>query len=239
MLLSLKNEQIPCRVEKTSGRKMNMKFHPSESVLIIRTPTGKYDHQVKQFIEQNETWIVQQYQKLKGLYGQKDQFWENIKQGVLPYMGRPHKLVFQVGKQRWIKKEGESLIISVKPGEEAPQHQQSILFNSLKALATSYLKRRTHELAVKTNSDYNTVRVKNHRSKWGSCSNLRNINLNWLLIFLDESLIDYVIIHELMHLREMNHSPRYWKWVETYYPNYQKARAEVKKNQWLIGIFDN
>ena len=78
--------------------------------------------------------------------------------------------------------------------------------------------------------------MKDLSSKWGSCSSLQNINLNWQLIFLEESLIDYVIIHELMHLREMNHSPRFWNWVGKYYPDYKKARKLLKDRQWLIGI---
>nr|MBP6639188.1 M48 family metallopeptidase [Bacteroidia bacterium] len=80
--------------------------------------------------------------------------------------------------------------------------------------------------------------VKELKSKWGSCSTLRNINLNWQLVLLSEGLIDYVIVHELMHLHEMNHSPRFWNWVGKYFPDYKRAKAQLKEEQWMVGILN-
>ncbi|MBX3102987.1 MAG: M48 family metallopeptidase, partial [Bacteroidetes bacterium] len=74
---------------------------------------------------------------------------------------------------------------------------------------------------------------------WGSCSSKRNINLNWHLILMDKAVIDYVIIHELMHLREMNHSARFWAHVSTYFPDYRKAIAILKQEQWKIGLYED
>ncbi|MCX7175874.1 MAG: SprT family zinc-dependent metalloprotease [Proteobacteria bacterium] len=70
--------------------------------------------------------------------------------------------------------------------------------------------------------------LSNARTRWGSCSARSGIRLNWRLIHLPLPLIDYVVAHELAHLVEMNHSPRFWAVVESIYPDWQDARRELK-----------
>jgi len=76
---------------------------------------------------------------------------------------------------------------------------------------------------------FNQLRVKRLKTRWGSCSSLKNINLNIQLIHHPLSLIDYVIVHELAHLVHMNHSKRFWKLVAQYYPEYKSAHAQLAK----------
>lgn len=71
------------------------------------------------------------------------------------------------------------------------------------------------------------IRLKNNQSNWGSCSSKRNINLSSRLLFAPLDVLDYVIVHELAHLKEMNHSPRFWNIVRSVMPNYEE------KEQWL------
>lgn len=71
------------------------------------------------------------------------------------------------------------------------------------------------------------IRLKNNQSNWGSCSTKRNINLSSRLLFAPKDVLDYVIVHELAHLKEMNHSPRFWKIVRDVMPNYKE------KEDWL------
>lgn len=71
--------------------------------------------------------------------------------------------------------------------------------------------------------------VKNLKSRWGSCDSHRNIILSSLLITLDDSLIDYVICHELAHTKHMNHSKEFWLNVEMMIPDYKQRRKELKK----------
>ncbi|MBU0614296.1 M48 family metallopeptidase [Patescibacteria group bacterium] len=71
----------------------------------------------------------------------------------------------------------------------------------------------------------NTIRVKNHKTKWGSCSNKNNLNFNYKILFLPREMQDYIIVHELCHLKEMNHSKRFWELVERYLPDYREIRG--------------
>jgi predicted metal-dependent hydrolase len=75
---------------------------------------------------------------------------------------------------------------------------------------------------------YKRVAIRNQRRRWGSCSSLGNLNFNYRLIFLPSALCDYVIVHELCHLKQMNHGPRFWAEVEKVLPNYLELETELK-----------
>lgn len=76
---------------------------------------------------------------------------------------------------------------------------------------------------------YERVFIKNQKKVWGSCSSKKNLNFNYKLLFLKQELIDYVIVHELCHLQEMNHSKKFWNLVGTVLPDYSARRKELKK----------
>jgi predicted metal-dependent hydrolase len=78
------------------------------------------------------------------------------------------------------------------------------------------------------------VTVRNQRTRWGSCSRRGTISLNWRLIQTPPFVSDYIILHELMHLREMNHSPRFWRQVETVCPGYRTAEEWLKPHASLL-----
>lgn len=76
---------------------------------------------------------------------------------------------------------------------------------------------------------YNRIRVADQKTRWGSCSSRGTISYNWHLILLPENILDYVVVHELCHLLEMNHSPRFWSQVEKILPDYRERRNWLKK----------
>lgn len=95
---------------------------------------------------------------------------------------------------------------------------------------------RTWELAAVTGVEVKQVVVRNQRSRWGSCSANGTISLNWRLVQTPESVRDYIIYHELMHLREMNHSARFWARVEEVCPDWRNAEHWIKRNGSLVGL---
>lgn len=80
---------------------------------------------------------------------------------------------------------------------------------------------------------YNRINIKNQKTRWGSCSNKGNLNFNYKIALLPERLADYIIVHELCHLREFNHSKQFWSLVAQAMPDYTKIRAKLSKG----GIF--
>jgi len=88
---------------------------------------------------------------------------------------------------------------------------------------------RTKQLAGKFGFYYSMVKIQSSKSRWGSCSRERSINLSFYLMLLPSHLIDYVILHELCHTKEMNHSEKFWKWMDKVTDGQSKElRAELK-----------
>lgn len=77
--------------------------------------------------------------------------------------------------------------------------------------------------------EFNRIAIKNMYSSWGSCSTKRNLNFNYKLIHLPQHLAEYIVVHELCHLREMNHSKRFWTLVARTIPNHKTRRKELHK----------
>jgi len=78
---------------------------------------------------------------------------------------------------------------------------------------------------------YNRVSIKNQRSCWGSCSRKGNLNFNYKLLFLSPEARDYVILHELCHLKEFNHSQKFWSLLETFVPNYRELKRAIRQHK--------
>lgn len=95
--------------------------------------------------------------------------------------------------------------------------------------AITYFKQRISVYAQKLNVCIPSFRLSRAKTCWGSCNTRSVIHLNWRLIQMPVHLVDYVVVHELSHLIEMNHSARFWKLVESVYPDYLMARKKLKE----------
>ena len=105
------------------------------------------------------------------------------------------------------------------------------VFAHLRRIAERELPARTRELALLHGIVVNRVTVRAQKSRWGSCSVRGTISLNWRLIQTPPFVVDYIIIHELMHRRQMNHSARFWKQVAEAFPDYRRAEKWLKSSR--------
>ncbi len=115
---------------------------------------------------------------------------------------------------------------------QPPQDEPSFTDAEIRALAEKALKtipERVRHFAPLLGVSYGRVTIRNQKSKWGSCSSQGNLNFNCLLVLCPPQALDYVVIHELCHRREMNHSPACWALVERAMPDYQVWREWLKK----------
>jgi predicted metal-dependent hydrolase len=97
-----------------------------------------------------------------------------------------------------------------------------------KELARELAHARIEHFNTHYNFSFNRVAIKNQRRCWGSCSSLKNLNFNYKIYFLPEHLSDYIIVHELCHLAELNHGQNFWNLVEEQIPEYRRCVAELK-----------
>jgi len=85
-------------------------------------------------------------------------------------------------------------------------------------------------LSKKHNLHFSKIRITNNKSKWGSCSSQKVISFNWRLIFAPKEIVDYLVVHEMCHIAEMNHSKNFWNLVEKVLPEYKSAKSWLKAN---------
>ena len=151
-------------------------------------------------------------------------------------IGKTHTLFLRKisGEEIKISNEGNQILVQI-PQElafENPLVQSEIrktVSKILRKQAKAYLPRRISFLAEKYDFNFEKLRFSHTGTRWGSCSSSGTISLNIALMNLPHHLIDYVIIHELCHTRQMNHSSKFWQEVEKYCPNYKACVKEMKQ----------
>lgn len=148
-------------------------------------------------------------------------------------VGKSHRLAVRQGDTLHGRIIGTfiEVAVPVTMAADSPDVQSYIKDFALKALRTqakAYLTRQLKMLAEQHGFSYQNVRFSNAGTRWGSCSSSGTISLNIWLMQLPFELIDYVIIHELCHTRQMNHSPEFWKLVEAILPDYRQRRRTLK-----------
>ena len=126
----------------------------------------------------------------------------------------------------WIKKHSSNMSKLVQKGKELPKIN--------KEEARVKLGKRLSELATEHKFRYNKVSIRNQRTRWGSCSSKNNISLNMKLLHLPDQLIDYILLHELVHTRVKNHSKDFWNELETVVPNARTVDQQLRKYQYCL-----
>lgn len=144
----------------------------------------------------------------------------------LPVLGEPLEVRLAAGNNRFAWQEAPAeLTLFLRTANDAGK----LLEKAIRARALAHFIERTCELADRMGLAQPALALSSARTRWGSCSQRSGIRLHWRLLHFPAPVIDYVIVHELSHLREMNHSPRFWAIVETFCPDYRSLRAELNR----------
>lgn len=227
--------QLTLPLQLKRGRKGRIRIGFKDDTLWVETPNGKLGSFDLHFLRKKAPWITKHYSKQQTKLKAQRALKLNADKYVRLF-GKTVPLRFEQDERLHFKYSKHELLIYITPMHRSHLGLCSVAV--LKQIARRYLIDRTRELAAFCKLDVNAVRVKSHKTKWGSCSSKKNINLNWHLILLEKDLIDYVIIHELMHLKRMDHSPAYWELVSAYLPNYRALIKRIKEEEWIIGTYD-
>lgn len=142
--------------------------------------------------------------------------------------GQPRIVEIHKGAKRVELTDSRFTITSPDPEDSNAVRSQAIAY--LSSLALTRIRSRLDHYQPLTGGQYNRVTVRAQRSRWGSCSSKHNLNFNWKLILAPPQCLDYVVIHELCHLTEFNHSPRFWSLVEAQMKDYKVWKDYLKIN---------
>ncbi len=144
------------------------------------------------------------------------------------YCSRKRAEEFLFEKREWVEKTREKIL--KQAGGEKPQPFTEKELNVLKKKAKEIIPPMVSEIANEMGIDYGRITIRAQKTVWGSCTSKGNLNFNCLLMLVPENVQRYVIVHELAHRREMNHSQKFWALVANYHPTYISDRRYLKKD---------
>lgn len=214
------------------ARRVSIKIKPFEGVC-VSVPHRMSFKKAQEFAFQHSDWILKNHLKVQKQEQSLTRFDETTN-----FSTRHHKLFIEKtdkssASARIIK---DKILIKFPLPEDisTPQNQKFIRDTLVKAWrkeAKEYLPKRTEELAQKHSLKYNDIKIKNLKSRWGSCSSKNNINLSLHLMKLPDELVDYVILHELAHIIHKNHSKNFWNCLETICPKSKYLNKQLREHQ--------
>jgi predicted metal-dependent hydrolase len=213
-------------VKNPRARRYILRLRPN-GVARVTIPRGGSITEARRFAERNQAWLERQVSRL-ATHPVRPQEWligtEILLRGELVRIEAG-----ATGESGLIRFGGETLrTVSCASNLRRPIERY------LWRLAAEELPPRVLEFAATHQLQVRRITVRNQKSRWGSCSPRGTISLNWRLVQAPAFVRDYIIVHELMHLRQMNHSARFWREVDSAFPGYQAAERWLKRNSSVL-----
>lgn len=199
--------------------------------VIVKAPHRMSDKLISKFIQDKQGWLKS---KLDIIKKTNAEFEDCINYRSLLLYGEKYQIC--VGNVKRVMRDDVRKII-VAPNASKTSDVINKIKTWYKKLAKEILTERTKHIADAIKIQPGQIRLTNAKGKWGSCNLKKSISLNWRMIMLTPELIDYVIIHELCHVKELNHSSMFWKTVEMFLPNYQALRKNLKKYSFTLELY--
>ena len=201
-----------------------------EGKLIVRAPINASDDAIMDIVLKHRDWIERKRREVlsRDPRASKKEFVNG--EGFL-YLGKYYKLKIVEGQKEPLKLENEFLL-----SKEFLPIAKEVFVNWYKEKAYEKISERVRFYANMRGFSYNKINITNAQKRWASCSHKRNLNFSWRLIMAPLPVIDYVVVHELVHLDEKNHSKNFWNKVKMLMPSYEKHREWLKKNGHLLRL---
>lgn len=200
--------------------------------LIVTAPKKMSAEHIFKFINEKESWILSRQNAIKNTLNLNNDL---INYEQILFLGKKYQVV-SLKNQEDITLTENVLVVPKK-----------IMFSTeklIKSLKSWYISNaevilinRAKQLLKHLNLPYKSLSIINSKAKWGMCDNKQNIYLNYKLMFLSHALIDYVILHEITHLIELNHSKKFYAELKRYVPDYKDKQAQLKKCGFLLNLF--
>ncbi|MCX7996590.1 MAG: M48 family metallopeptidase [Patescibacteria group bacterium] len=228
----LDGNAVPYTIQRSRRRTIAATISADLSVL-VKAPYFIPEFVIRRFLEEKKDWIVKKLQERQTHAG-RTMFggWETG--DTIHFFDRLLTVQISASEQATAARlyqvnDTFQVILPIDTSPEARRHEvKRLIHDWYRKRTLPELKRRVSAYAKMMGLDFETIRVKDVSSHWGSCSVRRNLNFNYRIAMVPPDLADYVIIHELCHLKEMNHSARFWALVAQYCPDYREKRRRLK-----------
>ncbi|MFW6263666.1 MAG: M48 family metallopeptidase [Thermotogota bacterium] len=222
-----------------------LKDENNQVILLIKIPVYVDDEQLKTILDAKRSWIRKSKDKLLKIETTKNKLLSDYslkENGRLPFKGNCLKIEFLTDRsipKMMVKGDEERISIIRNPNYsyhriELPRlmldYYREKAYEEFKGIIDAY----SNQFHFKVNK----LRIKDTKTRWGSCSAKLNINLNWKLIITHHRVYEYVIVHELCHIGCWNHSQQFWNRVAAILPDYKSRKEELKQISGFLAAFD-
>ncbi|MDP1896858.1 MAG: SprT family zinc-dependent metalloprotease [Sulfurimicrobium sp.] len=224
--IRLNNEEIPYLLLRSPRRRsIGLKVGPTG--LTVSVPARLLQHEWEAVLHQKSDWVRDKLEHMRA-HAVPDFCWQHGE--FIPFLGRSLELVVETGGPRTQAVRCDSLLRVglADPGDSAALKNRVIHWYRREALV--FFQDRVQLLARQLDVSVSRLSLTSARTRWGSCSSSGAIRLNWRLIKAPPAVIDYVVVHELAHLIELNHSSAFWQIVTQACPDFREQKIFLKKH---------
>lgn len=229
------NSQKEYQIRRSTRAKRARIVVTADKVEVV-APLRMPEKQIQQFMQAKQAWIISAQNKVQRHVDKIASFApESYRQGALiPYQGKQYKLQLKTSEERQVKITFVQSFIAYVPATL----EGAELSEQIRLALIDWMAQDAGRQAVKFMDQYSplyqlsprSITIKTQKSRWGSCGIHDDIHLNWLLILAPAKVLEYVVIHELCHIAQRNHSAAFWALVARHCPDYKQQRSWLKQH---------
>ena len=211
-ILSTPSGPLPIEIIRSNRRTLGLEV-TRDGLVKARLPMRLPVREAILFIEEHRDWILRKRAEVQRRREENDR--RRRQQGAQPWQPGQDIGAGNSETERNAETQATVPLLADLTGVQKAQIKQKF-------------QEKTRKFAAQMGVTYGRITIRAQRTRWGSCSSKGNLNFNYLLYYLPEELMDYVVIHELAHRKHMNHSSYFWREVERYCPDYRQRRARLR-----------
>ena len=222
----------PDLITRSSRRTLSLAIL-KDGQIVVKAPLKMSGSAIEKFVYEKQDWIKQ---KLAYIENNRRKYDDIISYSKFLLFGNRYDL--KIANVKTIQTSKDEMCIFMP--KTIPQDKLLIKLKSwYKKTARKILEERIDYISNLIKLQPNALKITDSKGRWGACNSKGNISFNFRVVMLEPAVIDYVIVHELCHLIEMNHSKKFWNIVNSFLPNAQELKNKIKEYSFLLGLFTN
>lgn len=199
-----------------------------DNLVKVTVPKNLSDERIEELIKGRTLWIKQKLALQATAIISKPK--EYVDGEAFAYLGRNYRLKCVNGTEESVKLRSGYLNVTTKNGKRNSEHIKAAIEQWYRTKALSRLVDKTKRYSAILKVEPTSINLKDYKAMWGSCSPKGVVSYNWKIILAPHKIVDYIVVHELCHLIEPNHSSKYWKQVRSVIPDYENSKEWLKNN---------
>lgn len=215
-------------------RRKTASINVREGKVSIRVPLRFPETAALEFIALKSVWIKQKLQEQQQVLTANQRSF--IEGESLLYLGRDYQLVIKSSIKPSVFISDHNIHVSLHTQEQNAESIRNALINWYREQASKLLENKVMHFKLAVGVEPEKISIRTCKTRWGSCSAAGRLMFNWKIMMAPEAVVDYLVVHELSHMLEHNHSSRYWQQVERVMPDYREHRKWLKDNGKYLEI---